>query len=142
MPQLDQALRETFDSIFPAIPFAALLSVIFLLGWSDLRDVLARQRRRPSRHDAQTRLLGAGVISVLFLAMRFSDLGESVFASSVAIVLTFYGTALVMIPLTRKILLPYAATYALGISAPTLLEASVRESLAQLRFARVILCGH
>jgi len=40
---LNQSLGDTFGSVFPAIPFAALLALIFALRWKDFAQVLAAE---------------------------------------------------------------------------------------------------
>lgn len=125
---LNQSLGDTFGSVFPAIPFAALLSLILALRWADLRDVLAGERGIESQ--LATRLLGLGVVGAL-VALR-PITGQTVEASGIALVLTFYGTSLVMNPLTRRFMLPYASVCVVGVGAPAVLQWAFGEPLATL----------
>jgi exosortase/archaeosortase family protein len=125
---LNQSLGDTFGSVFPAIPFAALLALILALRWADLRDVLAVERGIESQRG--TRLLGLGIVGAL-VALR-PITGQTVEASGVALVLTFYGTSLVMNPLTRRFMLPYASVCAVGVGAPAVLQWAFGEPLATL----------
>jgi exosortase/archaeosortase family protein len=123
---LDQSLGDTFGSVFPAIPFAALLALILALRWSDLKDVLAGEGTLVS-HSA-TRFLGLVIIVALLALRPFT--GQTVEASGIALVLTFYGTSLVMNPLTKRFMLPYAAVCAIGVGAPAALQWAFGEPLA------------
>ncbi len=125
---LDQSLGDTFGSVFPAIPFAALLALILALRWADLREVLAGERGIGSQ--LATRLLGLGIVGAL-VALR-PITGQTVEASGIALVLTFYGTSLVMNPLTRGFMLPYASVCAVGVGAPAVLQWAFGEPLATL----------
>ena len=126
IPLLGQQLGDNFGSAFPAVPFAALLAVILALRWRDLREVLLKEGSPGS--ELPTRLLGMGVVASL-LALRGLT-GLWVESSGVALVLTLYGTALIVNPLTKKFLLPYAAICSVGVAAPTLLEQGFGEPLA------------
>lgn len=125
---LIQTVNEAFGTVFPAIPFAALLAVLFLLRWSDLREVLLKEKGLAS--EAPTRLLGLGVV-VSFLLLR-TVTGQSMATAGVAVILVFYGTSLMVNPLTRRIMLPYAILYSVGVAAPTILEWGFGEPLAGL----------
>jgi exosortase/archaeosortase family protein len=126
VPLLGQQLGDNFGSAFPAVPFAALLAVILALRWRDLREVLLKEGSLTS--ELPTRLLGLGLVASL-LALRGLT-GLWVESSGVALVLTLYGAALVVNPLTRRFLLPYAAICSIGVAAPTLLEQGFGEPLA------------
>jgi exosortase/archaeosortase family protein len=125
---LDQSLGDTFGSIFPAIPFAALLSLILALRWSELKGVLAVEGSIVSQ--PVTRLFGLTIV-VALLALRALT-AQTVEASGIALVLTFYGTSLVMNPLTKSFMLPYAAVCAVGVGAPGALQWVFGEPLAGL----------
>jgi exosortase/archaeosortase family protein len=125
---LDQSLGDTFGSVFPAIPFAALLALILALRWSDLKEVLAVEEG--VRSQPATRLLGLAIVGAL-LALR-PVTGQTVEASGIALVLTFYGTSLIMNPLTRRLMLPYASVCAVGVGAPAVLQWAFGEPLAVL----------
>jgi exosortase/archaeosortase family protein len=137
---LGAAVGDAFGTVLPAIPFAALLTVLFLLRWRDLREILLSENGVTS--EAPTRLLGIGIIASLLLLRGFSM--QSVYSSAVAVVFAFYGTSLVMNPLTRRITLPYTVIYAIGVAAPALLQWGLGEPLATLSStlsAKVIALG-
>ena len=128
---LSESLSDTFGSLLPAIPFAALLTVIFALRWDDLRDVLAREGGMSS--ELAIRLTGVATVAVLIILAGVT--GTSVVLSGVAVVLTFYGSSLAVIPGARRLLLPYALTYAAGVTAPTILQAAFGEPLVTVSTA-------
>ncbi len=123
---LDQSLGDTFGSVFPAIPFAALLALVFALRWHELEEVLAAEGG-PSTQ-VSTRLAGAAVILALALAEPFT--GQNVASAGVALVLTVYGASLVVNPLTRRFMVPYTAVCAVGVGAPSVLQWALGEPLA------------
>jgi exosortase/archaeosortase family protein len=125
---LDQSLGDTFGSVFPAIPFAGLLALILALRWNDLKEVLTVEGG--IRSQSATRLLGLVIVGAL-LALRPLT-AQTVEASGIALVLTFYGTSLVMNPLTKRFMLPYAGVCAVGVGAPAALQWVFGEPLAIL----------
>lgn len=125
---LNQSLGDTFGNIFPAIPFAALLTLIFALRWNELRETLSTEgglRTRPG-----TRALGGSVVLALLALEPMT--GQSVVTAGVAVVLTFYASSLAINPSTWRFLLPYAAVYAAGVGAPFALQWAFGEPLAVL----------
>jgi exosortase/archaeosortase family protein len=126
---LDQALGDTFGSLFPAIPFAALLALIFALRWRDLRDVLESNEARLS-FLGRTRLVGLAVVATLVALRPFTN--QTVESAGIAVVLTFYGTSLVVNPTTRRFILPYAGIFAVGVGGPGVLQWAFGEPLAVL----------
>lgn len=125
---LSQAVNDAFGTVFPAIPFAGLLVLLFMLRWGDLRRVLLREGSLTS--NPLVRILGLGVVSSL-LALR-GVTGQSVEASGVAVVVAFYGVALILNPLSARMTLPYALICAAGVSAPGILQWMFGEPLAWL----------
>jgi len=125
---LSQSLDATFGDVFPAIPFAALLTLLFALRWGELREILSRESGLTSEPAA--RLAGIATIAGLLLLRGFDS--QSVVLSGVAIILTFYATSLALNPGARKFILPYAITYAAGISAPTILQWAFGDPLVAL----------
>lgn len=125
---LNQSLGDTFGSVFPAIPFAALLTLIFALRWKELAEVLGREEG--IRSQLTTRLVGIASVAALLALEPLT--GESVVTAGIAVVLTFYGTSLAINPLVRRLMLPYAAIYAAGVGAPTVLQWAFGEPLASL----------
>ena len=125
---LNQSLGDTFGNVFPAIPFAALLSLIFALRWRDLADVLAAEGSLGSQ--LATRVGGAAIVGALLVLEPLTR--QAVETSGVAVILTFYGTSLAINPLTRRFMLPYAAIYSAGVGAPFLLQWAFGEPLAVL----------
>jgi exosortase/archaeosortase family protein len=123
---LNASLGDTFGSVFPAIPFAALLTLIFALRWKELEQVLAKEGG--FRTEFRPRLVGVLIIVALVLLQPLS--GQNVASAGVAVVLTFYGASLLINPLTRRFMLPYAAIYAAGVGAPTVLQWAFGEPLA------------
>lgn len=123
---LDQSLGDTFGSIFPAIPFAALLGMILALRWHELREILAEE----SRHVTQllTRMIGLGTIGGLFVLEPLT--GQSVVTAGIALVLTFYAASLALNPSTSRFLLPYAVVCSAGVGAPAVLQWAFGEPLA------------
>ena len=102
---LNQSLGDTFGNVFPAIPFAALLTLIFALRWGDLRELLSREGGPSS--EGGTRALGGSIIVTLLVLEPVT--GRSVVTAGLAVVMTFYASSLVINPGTRRFLLPYAA---------------------------------
>ena len=125
---LGQSLGDTFGSIFPAIPFAALLTLIFALRWSDLRGVLEGEGGAWTL--LPTRLLGGAAVIALLALEPLTTL--SVVSAGVAVVVTFYASSLVINPSTRRFLLPYAGIYAAGVGAPFAIQWAFGEPLAVL----------
>ena len=123
---LSQTLDDTFGSIYPALPFASLLILLFLLRWKDLTEVLRQEG--PLRTHIPTRAIGlAGVASLLVFR---GVLDSRVELASAAIVLCFYALALTINPLSWRFVLPYALVYFLGVTVPPVLQAGFGEPLA------------
>lgn len=125
---LNGNLDQTFGNAFPAIPVAALLAVLFFLRWNDLHGVLLSERGWTS--EPRVRLLGL-VLIVLPLPFIGFSVG-SLPGSAVSLILVFYGASLLLNPGTLRILFPYAALYASGVSVPFILEYYVGEPFAGL----------
>ena len=123
---LGQSLGDTFGSVFPAVPFAALLTLIFALKWKELRDILDAEGGLAS--EFRIRALGGGVLLALWLSEPYT--GKTVATAGVSIIFTMYAASLVINPLTKAFLLPYAAIYTVGVSAPFVLQWAFGEPLA------------
>jgi len=123
---LNQSLGDTFGSIFPAIPFAALLALIFALRWKELEGILSAEGSL--RSHLTSRLAGAAVLGALVVLEPLS--GQNVASAGVALVLTFYAVSLIVNPLAERFLLPYAVVLAAGVGAPTVLQFAFGEPLA------------
>jgi exosortase/archaeosortase family protein len=123
---LNQSLGDTFGSIFPAIPFAALLALIFALRWKELEAILSAEGGL--RSHLTSRLTGAAVLGALVVLEPLS--GQNVASAGVALVLTFYAVSLIVNPLAQRFLLPYAVVLAAGVGAPTVLQFAFGEPLA------------
>jgi exosortase/archaeosortase family protein len=124
---LSQTLNLTFGSIFPAIPFGALLLVLFLLRGKDLLGILNKEEGVLTK--GVTRFVGLAIIAILvFLIRPFTE--RSVYVSAVAIILMFYAVSLVVNPLTRRLVFSYAMLYLVGVSAPALITWAFGEPLA------------
>jgi exosortase/archaeosortase family protein len=128
LPLLSEAVNDAFGTVLPAVPFAALLTILLLLRWGDLRDVLASEKGVTS--EVPTRLLGIGIVALLLLLRGLS--AESVYLSALVVILSFYGTSLALNPLTWRLVLPYTAIYGAGVVAPALLQWGLGEPLAVL----------
>ena len=124
---LSQDLNDNFGSLMPAIPFGALLTLLFALRWKDLHEILRKETGFP-RKEAYFRILGLCIILFLILLRTITE--TWVVSESVALVATFYAMCLIVIPLTRRMMLPYALIYSLGIVAPSILEWSLGGTLA------------
>jgi len=125
---LSQAVDDAFGTVLPAIPFAALLTILFLLRWEDISEVLMKEKGIGT--EVPTRLLGLGIIASLILLRGFT--GLSVYSSAIAVVLAFYGTSLALNPLTKRITFPYAMIYSAGVASPAILQWAFGEPLASL----------
>jgi exosortase/archaeosortase family protein len=123
---LNQSLGDTFGSVFPAIPFAALLALIFALRWRELKEVLTSEGGL--RTQLGTRVLGFVIIGILLALEPLTSL--NVASSGVAVVLTFYCVSLIINPLTKRFVLPYALVFAAGVGAPSVLQWAFGEPLA------------
>jgi len=126
IPLLNQSLGDTFGSVFPAVPFAALLALILALRWRDLEDVLDSEGGIES--EFPTRLIGFALMCTLVALGPLT--GRAVESAGVAVVLTFYSFSLAVNPKTKVLLLPYAAICAAGVGAPAVLQSAFGEPLA------------
>jgi len=125
---LSQALDGAFDSVVPAIPFSALLFVLFLFRGNDLLKIVREEKGLSS--ELYTRLVGvSGTVSFFFLR---GIVANSVVLSGVTIILVFFFSSLALNPLTRRIMLPYAVIYVMGACAPTILQWVFGQPLALL----------
>ncbi len=125
---LSQSLNSTFGTVFPAIPFAALLTLIFALRWGDLRDLLAEERTLTS----EPLIRASGVASLALLVLVRGLTGESVVSAGVAVVATFYAMSLVLIPVAKRFVLPYAVTYMAGVAVPFIMQWAFGQPLVAL----------
>jgi exosortase/archaeosortase family protein len=125
---LNQSLGDTFGSVFPAIPFAALLTLIFALRWNELAEILISERGFASL--LSTRLLGVATVAGLLLLEPLTS--QTVETSGLAVVMTFYDASLAVNPATRRFILPYAVIYAAGLVVPFTLQWAFGEPLAAL----------
>ncbi len=128
---LSQAVDDAFGTVLPAIPFAALLTILLLFRWKEIAEILSKEGGVGT--EVPTRLLGLGIVVSLILVRGIT--GLSVYSSAVAVVLVFYGTALALNPLTRRITFPYAMIYSVGVAAPAVLQWAFGEPLAALSSA-------
>lgn len=126
VPLFSQMLGEQFGDVFPVFPFAALVVLITALRWRELADVLEAEEGLGT--ELKTRVFGVSVLAALLLLEPLT--AQTVTTAGVATVLTFYGTALVVNPLTRRILLPYAGVFAFGVGSPAILQWAFGEPLA------------
>ncbi len=125
---VSQSAGDDFGGLFVAIPIVALLTLIFALRWRELRGAIEADSALRSRLLA--RVVGACMVGALVVLEPLS--GQSLAASAIAVVLTFYGVSLVTIPAAAKFMLPYAAVYAAAAGAPAVLLWIFGEPLAAL----------
>ncbi len=126
--ELTGRLVDTFGTSFPALPFAALLSFLFALRWRDLHEILKKERGLTSR--VPRRAIGT---ALLLMPLAFRPLSDhSLELSALTLISAFYGTSLLLNPLTMEIMFPYAALYSVGVTAPGVLQTLFGEPLAEL----------
>ena len=123
---LSGRLVETFGTVFPALPFVTLLFILFALRWKELHAILLEEHGLTSR--PPTRVLGLWLVILPLAFRRFSD--GSLELSAVTLISVFYGSSLLINPLSLKIMLPYALLYSVGVTSPTLLQTAFGEPLA------------
>ena len=123
---LSGRLVETFGTVFPAFPFVTLLFILFALRWKELHALLLEEQGLTSR--LPTRVLGLWLV-ILPLAFRQLSVG-SLELSAVTLISVFYGSSLLINPLSLKIMLPYALLYSVGVTSPTILQTVFGEPLA------------
>ena len=123
---LNGSLNDTFGTSFPAIPFASILLVLFLVRWNEFHALLVKEGRFEER--LPIRVLGAGLALLPALFARYS--GSSLEVSAASIILVFYGSSLVVNPTTARMLLPYAGIYLTGVVAPAMIQYLVGEPFA------------
>jgi exosortase/archaeosortase family protein len=126
IPLFNQLLGDQFGDIFPLFPFAALVVLITALRWRELADVLESEKGVKS--ERKTRALGLSILLVLLVLEPLT--GQTVTTAGVALVLTFYAAALAINPLSRRLLLPYAGVFAVGVGSPAVLQWALGEPLA------------
>lgn len=115
---LSEDLTNNFGSIFPAIPFAALLTTLLALRWNDLHEVLKKEMGLKT--EIPTRIIGITLVISLIALRGYT--GLFVESAGVALVATFYGVSLALNPLTKRIMFPYTVIYCAGITSPAILE--------------------
>jgi len=121
------AVGDALGGLVVAVPVVALLTLVFGLRWKEFTASLAR---RAPEHALLLRLLGISMTGALLLLEPIT--GQSLAGAGVAVVLTFYGLSLVLIPSTSRFILPYASIYAVAVGAPALLLWAFGEPLAVL----------
>jgi exosortase/archaeosortase family protein len=119
-----------FGSLFVAVPIVALLILIFSLRWKEFVGALSAGEGKSHLH---TRVLGAFMVGALLALEPLTS--EGLAASGIAVILTFYGTSLVVIPSGERFMLPYTLVYAAVVGAPALLLWAFGEPLAALSSA-------
>jgi len=123
---LSQEVNSNFGAVFPAIPLVALLLVVMTLRLGEFMKILAKEGGLGT--EITTRLAGLVIITILLVARPLTN--QTIEYSGVAIVLSVYATSLVINPLTKRIMLPYAAICAVGGGAPSLLQSAFGAPLA------------
>ncbi len=126
IPLFNQLLGDQFGDVFPIFPFAALVVLITALRWRELAGVLESEQGVKS----ERRIRAAGLSVLLALLVLAPLTGLTVTTAGVALVFTFYAVALVINPLSRRLLLPYAGVFAIGVGSPAVLQWAFGEPLA------------
>lgn len=126
IPLFNQLLGDQFGDVFPVFPFAALVVLITALRWRELADVLGAEKG--ARSEWRTRAFGGLIIIALLILEPLT--AQTVTTAGVALVLTFYASALAVNPLTKRLLLPYAGVFAVGVGSPAVLQWAFGEPLA------------
>ena len=126
IPLFDQLLGDQFGDVFPVFPFAALVALITALRWRELAGVLESEKGAGSERG--TRAFGLAILLALLVLEPLT--GQTATTAGVALVLTFYAAALAINPLTKRLLLPYAAVFAAGVGSPAVLQWAFGEPLA------------
>jgi len=121
------SVGDAFGSLVVAIPVVALLTLIFALRW---KEFAASIEGGAVGHVPLLRLVGVLTIGALWALEPLT--GQSIAGAGVAVVLTFYGSALILIPMASRFILPYAAVYATAVGAPAILLWAFGEPLAAL----------
>ena len=132
---LSGRLVETFGTVFPAFPFVTLLFILFALRWKELHAILLEEHGLTSR--PSTRVLGLWLVILPLAFRQFSE--GSLELSAVTLISVFYGSSLLINPLSLKIMLPYALLYSAGVTSPTILQTVFGEPLAW--FSSVLTAG-
>jgi exosortase/archaeosortase family protein len=123
---LNGRLVDTFGTVFPAFPFVTLLFILFALRWNELHAILLKEHGLTSK--LPIRVLG---LCLVVLPLAFRQLSESSLElSAVTLISVFYGSSLLINPLSLKIMLPYALLYSVGVTSPAILQAVFGEPLA------------
>ena len=126
VPLFSQLLGDQFGDVFPVFPFAALVVLITALRWRELADVLESEKGVES--EPSTRAIGVSILLALLILEPLT--GQTATTAGVALVLTFYATALAINPATKRLLLPYAAVFGAGVGSPAVLQWALGEPLA------------
>lgn len=124
---LNQTLIRNFGTIFPAIPFVALLFALLLIHRNEVKGALA-QRQATSQWALIGRIIGLVLItSVIWLR---GSLNHSISLAGIGTVLLIYGSSLVLNIGSRRIFWPYVPLCIMLIGLPALAEWSIGEPLA------------
>lgn len=126
VPLFNDMLGEQFGDVFPVFPFAALAALITALRWGELKAVLEAEKGLGT--ELRTRVLGMSIVGALLLLEPLT--GQTATTAGIATVLTFYGASLAINPLTKRLMVPYAAIFAAGVGSPAILQWAFGEPLA------------
>ena len=121
------SVGDAYGGSVVAIPVVALLTLVFALRW---KEFSASMELGITGSILPLRLIGASMVGALVILEPLT--GLSLAGAGVAVVLTFYGSALLLIPSASRFMLPYAAVYAAAVGAPALLLWAFGEPLAAL----------
>jgi exosortase/archaeosortase family protein len=125
---VSQSAGDAFGGLFVAIPIVALLTLIFALRWRELARAIGVEESVQARLPVRV----AGAVALLSLVVLEPVTGQTLAASGIAVVLTFYAASLLVIPSTARFMLPYAAVYGAAVGAPAVLLWAFGEPLAVL----------
>jgi exosortase/archaeosortase family protein len=129
-------LDETLGSVYPAVPFLALMILLTGSRWREFYGVLAEEGGMRSRLSTR----GLGVLLALAPAAVYiavplpwaSDPYASMELAAVSLVMVLYGALIAINPRMSGIMLPFAALFALGLVAPLVMLDVFGGPLAEL----------
>jgi exosortase/archaeosortase family protein len=122
---VNQSVGDAFGGLFVAIPIVALLTAIFAMKWKEFAGAMNGKLEGTS---LPLRVIGMSLVGGLVVAEPLT--GQTLATSGVAVVLTFYGSSLIIIPSAWRFILPYAGVYAAAVGAPAALLWALGEPLS------------
>jgi exosortase/archaeosortase family protein len=124
---VEESAGDAFGGMVVSIPIVVLLATIFALKWKEFTRAMNGKVEGSS---PLLRMIGGSLIGGLLVMEPLS--GQSLAGAGIAVVLTFYGSSLMIIPSAWRFILPYAGVYAAAVGVPTALLWAFGEPLAAL----------